>query len=187
MGRMKPAWYYERQAQEATARANYYRNRVPSVDTTVKSRQTTSAFYRSLLNKNGTEHLFFKVAPANAAVGLISIAQAGLLTTLPVNTVAQNMRGSGLKPSKISWYKGDATPVAERTPYNTRWIRYYSTAGTQSHFSVPFSRAAAEFDAQDLITAYQTIFTGGGRDTLLGTVNGRSQLFLERRIDAVQT
>lgn len=184
---MKPAWYYERQAQEAEARANYYRNRVPQDNASVRSRPTTVKYYRSLLVRQGTDPTIFKVSVNNAALALVTATQAGLLDALTATETALNLRGSGVKPTKIHWYKGDASPVGRRTAWNSRYIRYYDTAGTQSHYSMPFSRATGAFDPNDLKNAFNTLFSGSNRTTLLGAANGRAYLELEHVPTSVDT
>ena len=180
MGRMKPAYYYERQAAEAVAREAYYRTRTPSDTTTVKNRPTTTLYYNSLLVRNGADAVVYKVSPSTAGLGIITAAEAGLMAAPPTGKQPLNMRSSGVTPTKIHWYKGDATPSASRTPWNSRVIKYYDSTGTQSHYSLPFSRVVDTFDSRDLQTAFNALFSGTRRTTLLGAENGRAYLELEK-------
>jgi hypothetical protein len=181
MGRIRPAWYYQRQAAEAQARETHFLNRTPPpAGTTVNQRgDTTQLFYRSLSLVDGTDPLIFRTDVRTATLGIVSAAQAGLKTTLANTEAALPLRGSGLVPTKLQWYKGDATPSVQRTAWNTHWTRYYQT---NTHHSMPFSRATGSFTAHDLTTAFNALFgaTGTVRDGALGTKNGRANLTLER-------
>lgn len=187
MGRMKPAWYYTRQAQEATARANYFANRVPSADTTVNSRgASTTLYYRSMLLTDGTDPLIFSVNVLNSTLAAVPAAQAGLLTVLGAGDFALPMRGSGVKPTMARWYKGAATPTAKNTAWGTRRIQYYD-ASDGSHKSIPISRATGTITPAEIQTAFNTIFNGGNKTALLGTQNGRAFLEFERTPFSTQT
>lgn len=187
MARMKPAYYYERQAAEATARDAFYRNRVPPNNTTVKNRPSVVAYYRSLLIRQGTDEAVYKVSVKQAAINLVTLAEAGLPESVAATIFPLVMRGSGVKPSQIHWYKGDSTPVASRTPWQSRVIRYYDKTGPQSHYSMPFSRATGVFTPTDLKTAFNALFNGTKRVGLLGTANGRAYLELETAPIATDT
>lgn len=187
MARMKPAYYYERQAREAKARDTYYETRVPPLVTAVKNRPSVVAYYRSLLIKQGTDEAVYKVSVKQAAINLVSLAEAGLPETVANTIFPLVMRGSGVKPSQIHWYKGDATPTASRTPWQSRVIRYYDKTGPQSHYSMPFSRATGAFTPTDLKTAFNALFGGTKRASLLGTANGRAYLELETAPIATDT
>lgn len=186
MGRMKPAWYYQRQANEAKARSDYFENRVPTVDTTVNSRgASTTLYYRSLLLTDGTDPLIFRVNVLNSTLAILPAASAGLKDALTSTEFAIPLRSSGVKPSKANWFLGDATPSAVATAWNTRWIRYYAqTAG--AHRSIPFTKSAGAFDAGDLQAAFNTLFTGSAGATKLGT-NGRAFLTLETAPISINT
>ena len=178
MGRMRQPWYYERQAAEAQRRADYFRNRTPPAeDSSINTRgATTDLFYRSLIQKEGTDHLTYQVSVPNSTLTLLPATDAGLLTDIG-NAVSQRIRGSGLKPTKVHWYKGRATPIRRSSAWNTR-VSVYHEAG--SHKSIPFSDAAGEFTAKDLQTRFETLFgTGGSRRTLLGSANGRAYITWE--------
>lgn len=190
MGRMRPAWYYERQANEAQARADYYRNRTPPAeDTTIETRGAmTDVYYRSLIQIEGTDHLIYKTSVPQSTLNLVPAADAGLLTTLGVGQTASRLRGSGIKPTKLHWYRGRATPIRRRTAWNTTVAVYYDDAAGQSHYSIPFSRTTGNFDANDLKTAFEGLFgTGGTRRSLLGAANGRAQIEWESVTVAAQT
>lgn len=190
MGRIKPAWYYTKQAQQAQARANYYQNRQPPAeDTTINSRGAmTDLFYRSMILLEGTDHLIFRVSVPNTTLALLPAADAGLLTALPANSVAQRIRGSGLKPNKIHWYRGATNPVRRRTDWGTSVARYYDASGGRSHYSIPFSRAAGVFNADDLRDQFNALFgPNGSRRALLGAQNGRAYIEWESVTTAAQT
>ncbi len=186
MGRgIKPAWYYKQQMEQAEARENYFKNRpAPVPPATVNDRgPSTTLFYRSLLLKNGTDPVIFRVNVLNATVGQsgkLGVADVGLLETLPANTMAFPTRGSGINPTKVYWQKGDTTPTRQTTDWGTKWTRYYDpTPGSSG--SSPFSKASGTFDAGDLQTAFNGLFGANGtKRSLLGTENGRAWLEYER-------
>lgn len=190
MGRRKPAWLQEREFKRATDKENYYKSRTPTQSTTVKDRKQVTLLYRSLFMKIGAEPLIYTVRPSEASVtgamGIGSAAAAGLLTTMPVapggQTVPLSIRGSGVTPSKASWYKGAAIPVGDTTPWSSRWIRYYDKPATgQSHFSVPFSKASGAVNSAELQAAFTALFgPSGSKKDLLGNENGRAWLTLEQ-------
>lgn len=189
MGRMKPSWYYERQATEANAREQYYVNRQPPAEgATIQSRgKATEAFYRSLIVKDGAESRIFKVQVADTTIAKVTLAEAGLKPTLAATEFAYSIRGSGVTPTKVFWYKGDTTPSRKRTPWNSSYIKYYDDAGGRSHFSMPFSKVSGEVTPEDLKTAFNTLFGGSKKDTLLGAENGRAYMVLERVPQSVNT
>jgi hypothetical protein len=177
---MRPSWYYQRQQQEAAAREAYRASYAgPPQGTTIESRGTaTTAYYRSLLLQDGTDPLIFSTSVPAATLALLPATDAGLLLTLGTTDVSQRLRGSGVKPTKVSWYQGDPTPRYESSPWNTRYARYYS-AGT--HKSSPFSKATGTLEANDLRTRFNTLFgEGGTRRSLLGAINGRASITFER-------
>jgi hypothetical protein len=190
MGRIKPAWYYERQAAQATARANYFRNKQPpteGADIQSKGAMTT-VFYRSLIQKSGTDHLLYSLQVPNTTLQAVSAAEAGLVTTLPANTVPLRARGSGMKPTRVHWYRGDANPRRSPTAWGTMVARYYDNAGDQSHFSIPFSRAATTFEPDDLVAAFNALFgASGSKRSLLGSANGRAHITWETVTLSAQT
>lgn len=190
MGRMRPAWYYERQAQEAQARATYFQNRQPPpAGTTVEQRgASTDLFYRSLLQRSGTDSLIYKVSVLDSTLSRISAVQAGLKTTLGADEVALRLRGSGLKPTRMHWYRGKTTPTRERSPWNTSWTQYYDETGGQSHFSIPLSKATGVFDGGDLLDAFEGLFgPTGTQRALLGATNGRAYVTMEQVSNAYQS
>lgn len=181
MGRMKPAWYYQKQAQEAQARANYYLNRQPPADATVTPRGASSnAYYRSLNLALGTEPLIIKVSVLQSTLNLVSAADAGLKTTLASTESAIGRRLIRLSPSRIYWYEGDATPGVERTAYGTKYIRYYKKV-ENSHRSIPVSKASGAVISDDIQDRFNSLFgPGGSKLSLLGTANGRAWLEMEK-------
>ena len=182
MGRIKPAWYYEKKAQEAEARANYYRTRTPpATGTTINSRgASTTLYYRSLLLKAGAEPLIFAVNVDNDTLANVSAAEAGLKTTLGAGEVSLRLRGSGVKPTRIHWMRGDATPTVQRTAWNTKWVKYYQ-AGAGSHRSVPVSEATGAITPDDIQQRFDELFgPTGSKRGLLGTANGRAYIEFER-------
>ncbi|MBD2002122.1 MULTISPECIES: hypothetical protein, partial [Cyanophyceae] len=103
--------------------------------------------------------------------------------------VSFNLRGSGIKPSKASWYRGAGTPVAKVTAWNTRYIQYAEadTDAKITHRSIPLCIKTGEFDAGDIANAFSSIFDGTNKTTLLGAANGRAQFTLERSPSSVQS
>jgi hypothetical protein len=182
MGRQRPAWYYERQAREATARENYFKNRTPTTeDTTIESRgPQTEVYYRSMIMMDATDHLIYVTQVSNRALQAVTAAEAGLKTTLGENEVASRLRGSGIKPTRIHWYRGSANPVRRSTPWGTKVARYYAEQNGRSHFSMPFSRHTGQFNADDLKDAFTDLFgPGGSKRALLGDSNGRAYISWE--------
>jgi hypothetical protein len=188
MARMRPAWYYERQAQEAQRRADYFRNQTPPVeDRNIESRgASTDVYYRSLIQIEGTDHLIYATSVRASTLTLVSAVQAGLLTTLGETQVANRLRGSGVTPTKIHWYKGIANPVRRTTAWQTS-VAVYHQAGT--HRSMPFSIATGNFDANDLKQAFEGLFGVGGtvRSNTLGAANGRAHITWETVSVSAQT
>jgi hypothetical protein len=188
MSRMRPAWYYERQAQEAQRRADYFRNRTPPTeDRNIESRGAmTDVYYRSLIQIEGTDHLVYETSVRTSTLSIVSAAQAGLLTTLGTGVTANRLRNSGLKPTKIHWYKGRANPIVRPTAWQTN-VAIYHEDGT--HRSMPFSRATGNFDANDLKVAFEGLFGAGGsvRATALGSANGRAYITWEQVSVSAQT
>lgn len=180
MGRMRQPWYYERQAAEAQRRSDYFRNRTPPTeDSTINTRgAATDLCYRSLIQKEGTDHLIYSVSVPNTTLALVPATDVGLLTPAQIGSaVALRMRGSGVKPTKIHWYKGRATPIRRSTAWQTR-VSIYHESG--SHKSIPFSDASGEFTAKDLQNQFETLFgVGGSRRTLLGSANGQAYITWE--------
>lgn len=179
MGR-KPAWYLERQLQEAQARENYYKNYVPPESGAVQQRDKTTAYYRSLNIKAGTEHIAFKIEVGTTSLTAIGgVAACGLLANPEADTAPLPARNN-VKPSRITWYAGKATPTVGRTEWNTRKVTYYDKVGDQSHFSVPVSKATGAFTSQDLISTFNGLFgASGSKRSLLGAKNGRAWIDLE--------
>lgn len=188
MGRARPAWYYERQAREANARQQFLANREPpEPGGTIESRgASTDVFYRSLLIRDGLESRVYKTQARAEALTIVSAAQAGLLTAAPTNVTPQPVRGSGLRPTRIHWYRGAATATRERSPWNTSWNKYYQEG---THASLPFSRASGAFDAADLVEAFNGLFGASGtvRAQALGAQNGRAHITFERAPFSAQT
>lgn len=96
MGRIKPAWYYERQKEEAEKREAYYRNRqAPPTGTTVKSRgASTDLFYRSLTQRLEAEPIIYRVGVTNDTLSRLTAAEAGLKNTLADGEIALRLRGT---------------------------------------------------------------------------------------------
>lgn len=187
---MRPAWYYERQAQQAQARADYYRNRTPPAeDTTIESRGAmTDVFYRSLTQVGSTDHLIYSTAVPAATLTLVSAAEAGLMTALGTGETASRLRGSGVRPTKLHWYRGRATAIRRRTAWNTSVSVYYDDTSGQSHYSIPFSKASGPFSPDDLKDAFMALFgPSGTKRSLMGAVNGRAYIEWERSTVSART
>jgi len=187
MGRVREAWYYERQRREAAAREAYRASYAgPPAGTTVESRgPSTTVYYRSLLLQSGTDPLIFQTSVSNATLSLFPVTDSGLLLSITATDVAQRLKGSGIKPSRVSWYQGDPTPRNETSPWNTRYARYYTPGSNKSS---PFSKATGTLDASDLRTRFNTLFgSGGSRRGLLGASNGRASFVFEVANLAQQT
>jgi hypothetical protein len=186
MARIKPSYYYERQAEEAKKREVYYRTPRPPkpTNTAVKQRENDKIFYRSLNQKIGTDSIVYGIFVTRAALALVTPAQAGLLLVEPTTAgVVVLNRPRGFFPSVAKWYKGVATPSYVQTKYQTSYPRYSEKNTTgQSSFSMPISVETGEVTAAKVEAAYKAIFNPGGTAnvTLLGAKNGRASLTLEK-------
>jgi hypothetical protein len=185
---MRRSWLLQRELDEATARETYFRNRTYTPRAYQERAPRTPAYYRSVNLKSGTDHLFFDVSGATAGFALFGGTAAsgllalGLLDALPANTASQRLRGSGMTPSKVKFFRGVATPTRETTAWNTRYTKYYATAaaGSQSHYSLPISEPTGTFDTADVVARFQLLFdTPTDRNAVLNT-NGAAQLVLEK-------
>ena len=185
----KPAWLYERQARNARARQDFFQNRTPPESTTIQSKgPQTEVFYRSMILLDGTSSLIFRTSVDAATLGLLSAAEAGLLETLGSDDVATPLKGSGVKPTRLHWYRGTTTPTRRRTDWGTSVARYYDTQGGRSHYSVPFSKTTGVITADDLMLRFYTLFgNGGSKKQLLGAQNGRAHLTWETAVVAAAT
>jgi len=157
MGRRKTVAELKEALAEAERRETARRNRRVEANRPYRARgTTTNVFYRSMLREQGNKAIFSTSVDANTLGGtgaILTATDAGLLTTLTQESgiLVGSLRGSGTKPTKISWYYGNATPEVEFTPWQTRWIRFYdvSNAG-QSHSRTPFSGATGDITSQNL-------------------------------------
>lgn len=185
----KPSWYYARQAQQAEARENFFRNRVPPESSTIESKgPATEVYYRSLLLNDGTNPLIFRTSVDNVTLNLVTAGEAGLMTTLGADDIALPLRGSGVRPTRVQWYRGTTTPVRRRTDWGTSVARYYDTQGGRSHFSIPFSRASGAFQSDEILAAFTGLFgPGGSKRGVLGGSNGRAAIQWERAVVSAQT
>lgn len=193
MARRKTSAYYNQKAAQAKARENYYATRAPRprAGNTVKERNNKTMIYRSLFDfwttvpgdTASNDHFPYKVEVDNDALTKVTATAAGLLetNTTSVNTSLAKSAKNIIHPSRATWYSGTGTPVVVTTAYNSSWVRYYDSAagGAQSHFSIPLSKASGSFTAADIFSAYNTIFGGAQKTTLLGAKNGSSELKLE--------
>jgi len=175
----KSSWYYERQATTAKAREDYYRNNPPAPPAgAIEQRgETSTLYYRSLLQFNGLDPLIYRVDVRDETLALVPATDLGLLTTLGAGETALRLRGSGVKPTKIHWYQGAATPTRSTTPWGSSVSRYYA----DNIYSAPFSQAVGVFSAKDLAEAFDGLFgAGGSRLALLGPANGRAWIEFEQ-------
>lgn len=179
MGRIKPAYYYERQLAITNARDTYLRTNPPPVNPgpIVGRGATVDLYYRSMSLLNGLEPIIFGVKVPTATTTLVTAAQLGLMTILGASEVALRLRGSGVKPTKLHWYAGDPTPTREASPWGSKWSKYY----LDKTYSAPFSQATGVVTATELRDSFEALFgTGGSKRALLGTANGRAWLELEQ-------
>lgn len=180
--------YYERQAEEAKKRETFLRTRPPRpAGTTVSQRgATTEGLYRSMLIKQGTNPAIFSVDVLTLSLTAVGgLDDCGLLSAMPTaaaGATAQNtplrVRGSGMKPTRVHWYKGN-TPTVQTSRWGTNWTKYYAP---KSHQSVPISDAVgASVTVSDVQARFDLIFKDPGRKVeLLGAKNGRAYLEFER-------
>jgi hypothetical protein len=147
----------------------------------------TAAFYRSMLRVDGTDRIVYGVsidAETVGAGGLLTLADAGLMagSSGTGNIYAGSIKGSGVRPTRVAWYYGDATPTVVRTSWGSRWIKKYDiSTGNQSHRSTPFSEVTGDIDVTTLKTRFLTLFgpTGSKRTSALGE-KGKATLTFER-------
>lgn len=180
-----PAWKLEKQLAEARAREEYYANTArPNPTGPVNQRgETTTLYYRSLIFGDGVEPFIYQVDVVNDLLTDLTAADLGLNATLGVNETALRLRGSGVKPSKIHYYRGLETPARNDTPWGSQTIKYYDGPIR----SAPFSQASGAFGAQDLRARFDGFFGGGGsKRNLLGPRNGRAWLEFETASVAYQ-
>ncbi|MBD0268567.1 MAG: hypothetical protein ICV77_09765 [Cyanobacteria bacterium Co-bin8] len=183
MGRTKTAAYYRRQADIAEAREAYYRTARPvPTGTVVQSRGgATDLYYRSLNLIEDTEPLIFRVPVLNSTLQRMTAAELGLLSNLTAGDNALRVRGSGLSPTKVHWFQGDATPTRQRTEWGSNWTKYYNETGGRSHYSAPFSAATGQITGSSLVARFNGLFgPAGSKRALLGTANGRAWLEMEQ-------
>lgn len=187
MGRRRTGAELEEMARIARAREAARRQATVAANRPYRRRGTqTDAFYRSMLRFRGADRLIYGVSvDANTLGngGLLSLSDAGLMASSTTGGIfVGSIRGSGIKPTKVSWYYGDETPTVERTAWGSRWIKRYdvSTAG-QSHRSTPFSDPAGDISVTGLTTRFQALFGPGGtkRNATLGA-GGQATLTFER-------
>lgn len=183
MGRLKPAWYYQRQADAAERRADHFRNRTPpTTPTTIQSRgAATDLFYRSLNLRTGADPVIFRVSVFNDTLQRVNATNLGLMNTLSSSEIALRLRGSGVKPTRLHWYRGRTTPVRTTTPWGTRVSNYADNQGGQSHFSAPFSKASGTISGSEISERFESLFgPSGSVRAQMGAQNGRAWLELER-------
>jgi hypothetical protein len=145
MGRRKPAWQQQREADVAKAREQYYATRPHTTSTTVKVRATDKAVYTSMNVIRGGTHALFQVPISKASRDFFGGYTAlGLQDPATVTDPVTSAPGGRFKPSKVLAREGIATPTAHITPWNSRVIKYTtSTTGTeQANFSAPFGTGA---------------------------------------------
>lgn len=179
MGRRKPYWYLKQQADEAQKREESRRAaRVANPKAYHKRPDQSELYYRSLFFNTR----IYKVEVNSQTLTLFGGAEAaGLLAAPPSGIVPITARGSGLKPTKFSWYYGDDTPVPRTTSYGTRWVKFYDVNQGQSHRSISVSDTTAVVSLTTIINKFETFFntTNGTKKALLGA-RGQATLEVER-------
>lgn len=180
MARRRSVAALQRELNEAQARAAYITNNPgPAVGTQVQSRGASrSLYYRSLIMGSGASRTIYTVNVLAATAAIMTPAQAGLKETLETTESTNRLRGSGVKPTRAHWYRGEATPNYVRSRYGTTYARTYVQG---SHRSMPFSIVTGDFSADDLADSFRTLFFGSGAlRSQLGAANGRAYLEFER-------
>jgi hypothetical protein len=181
MGRIKTSAELRDMAEKAKAREDARtKGKVESTATPRRAEDTIAVFYRNPLDKGDTVYEI-NVAESNLfALGgstsdaTLGITRAGVFAAKPQNTDPIAItKGSKLAIVRLNWYKGDATVARETTPWNTVWFRRYDTQtinGRQrSHFSVPFSMAAATAELNEIIDRFETLFSDNTvKEALIG-------------------
>lgn len=134
-------------------------------------------FYRSVFDND----LIYRVSVNSETLGLIGGASAlGLLTALPDGATALSIRGSGVKPTMLKWYYGDANPVVITTAWGSRYIKNYDAQSGQSHRSIPMSIASGAFKLSDLVDKFDGFFGASGTKLSLLGVRGQAEMIPER-------
>lgn len=180
----RPAWYYQRQAEYATARETYYRTRQPNSNTNVIARPTTKLGYRCLLLRVGTNVPIIKLPTSDRAITFFQASRLNLLETIP--DAAENRvipKPYGFRPSMVSAMRGTGTPRAVRAFNGTgrRMVRY-TPAGIdgsteQAYYSAPIADDTEVPTVTGLQQAFSTL--ANALRSTLGDY-GRIGLELER-------
>lgn len=135
-------------------------------------------FYRSVFDND----IFYRVSVNSETLGLIGgAAQVGLLTALPDGASAVPIRGSGVSPTMLKWYYGDANPVVVTTTWGSRYIKNYDPQSGQSHRSIPLSVASGAFKLSDLEDKFDGLFGASGTKLGLLGVRGQAEMVIERK------
>ena len=157
MGRRRTAAQLARQADIAVKREKHYKDKLPSVLTTVRKREIDSVVYASYSIKATAASSLFKVPGSKAALEFFGgVSALGLRLPAGItDPVASKPRN--FKPAQVHAMKGTSTPTASVSPWNTRVIKYSTaTDGTsQAHYSAPISATTA-IVTYDLVDARAT-------------------------------
>ncbi len=162
----RPAWYYQRQAEYATARETYYRNRQPNASTTVVARPTTKLTYKCLLLRVGTSVPLVKLPCSDKAITFFQASRLNLIETVAEADVGRVIpKPYGFSPSKVSAMKGTGSPRAVRAFNGTgrRMVRY-TPAGIdntteQAYYSAPIADDNATPTVAGVRAAFKTLAT----------------------------
>lgn len=161
MGRRKPAWLQQKEADIAKAREQYYASKQHSNSTTVASRPINTAVYKSLLiQKAGTAAAFEVKISKHAQDFFGGLSALGLVAVSQDATDVISSKPRGFKPAQVHAMVGGTTPTAHVTAWGSRVIKYSAaTAGTsQAYYQAPISSGDNSPTQAEIQTKASTIF-----------------------------
>lgn len=161
MGRRKPAWKQQKEADIAKAREQYYATRTRSSATTVNVRATVKAVYTSMNILKGGTHALFDVPITKASRDYFGgYAALGLLDPATVTDPVTVPPRGRFTPAKVFAREGVTTPTAHTTPWGSRVLKYTpaATGTAQSNYSAPFATGTAAPTSDTLDTKATTVF-----------------------------
>lgn len=184
MGRILTAAELEERARIARRREQLRAQRTREANRPYRARPPRTTYFVHSVTRPNTILTVSASERSIAAIG--GLAAINGLATAPGNSAPLNARTAGIPLATINWYFGDANPEPQRTPWDTRWIRYYDATGGQSHFRVPVGIATTSEGLDDLILLFTSLFNGAQGQTRLGE-NGRAYLAIGRQSIASMT
>lgn len=109
--------------------------------------------------------------PADSDLVVADFTAAGLLMSVPASKSAVPIKGTGIKPATVRWYKGLETPVSGRTPWDTpsrKWGDKTGGINGQSHRSCPVGDLNTPFSYAGIAALLTVLLTSERKTKLLG-------------------